>query len=461
MTKFIYFSILFFAIGFNVFAQTNPSYKIKKIGPSEQLKSKDFTKGNIDEISFILLIDSKELPIWEQYISKNIVDDFKPNCSSSLNLMHYEMSTSSKKDPIVDGKKIDSQYFFLVTNSDFDINKINIENTIKSEIELSIFYQSNTTITYLLKAPGKCLNPTGAFGGKIKELITNYNSKFCREPFAANSQSNITPQSPATHYLSFSANYNLGPKLSNSINTNSQKYTSNLSSKSGFGLGIDYHFIVSYKENENISHEIATGIHFVNNNFLLSADSVQFNYSQTDKDGEKYQRRIYGINIKEEANINFFDVPLYYTFNYKLNEKAKVYVKGGLQFMYIFSATYSATDGEFSYRGKYKGIKDEFENINEYDFYENQQVIKNTHNLDVKKFNTYGSIGGGFKCAIDKKTDFAIGVNVNIAGSNLLKQKTDTYITSQTASDYSSLLYSFNKFKINPISFEFGLISKF
>jgi hypothetical protein len=79
----------------------------------------------------------------------------------------------------------------------------------------------------------------------------------------------------------------------------------------------------------------------------------------------------------------------------------------------------------------------------------------------VKKFNTYCFVGSGFKYEIDKKTDFTIGMNVNIAGSNLLKQKTDSYITSQTANDYNSLLYSFDKFKINPISFEFGLVSKF
>ena len=481
---------------FMLFSQKS-NLTIKKIPPKDAINSIEIIKS-IENKNLICLfiIQEEDTSKYIPYIKEKIIS--KNSLSIEYLIYYFKVTKNNNDIPYIDNSQIAIEQYFIYSNNKklcnelvskeysnlskeqyITVSAINVANDYnKLELKMDKMCPNDKLTSYSNKIleiikiaekyPAITENPLSKDASQDIKLLQNEIKNLSSQNIILNIEldSNTTRlerllnnnnQPPHFHYLSFSAQYNLGPKPSNTVNTNSQKYTSNITSKSGFGLGIDYHFILSDDE----THEIATGIHFINNNVLLSADSVQFNYSQTDKDGEKYQRRIYGINIKEEANINFFNVPLYYTFNYKLNEKAKVYVKGGLQFMYIFSATYAATDGEFSYRGKYKGIKDEFENITEYDFYENQQVNKNTHNLDVKKFNTYGFIGGGFKYAIDKKTDFTIGMNVNIAGSNLLKQKTDTYITSQTANDYNSLLYSFDKFKINPISFEFGLVSKF
>ncbi len=272
------------------------------------------------------------------------------------------------------------------------------------------------------------------------------------------------------NYISFIPSFNNGQNASISKNSLSQQYETKLSSRQGFGFGVNFHRYFASKKAKTkdskpskLSNGIGIGINFQRNDLSLSSDKVYFNYSAIDKDGTQYYRRIYGTNIKEAVSLNFMELPVYYIFNYKLGKKEKVSIaiNAGLKISYMFSGTYHATDGVLSYRGKYDGISNEFINMNDYNFYENQPIIKTKQNLETKEISYGCFIAPSIKFKLAQNLDLAIGASFMLAQSNLLKSNSDDYIISDNKDEYKSLLFSLDKYKTNPVSFNLGLTFKF
>lgn len=462
----------------------NGKYENRRLKKGEKVISKEILdntgRNELTFVFFVPLYDSTDI---NSFIKENKIKSGTKGINYFV--YNYAPTNNSKDDPFFNELEIEGDKCFAISNNSDFCQEIISANSTELPVSLERISKSNEVNIYKLNIVGICSSSKlKLYCSRIIEIKNTFKEKYLNVIVGEENKSLLSQINDVkikldtisvhidkyfgkknSNYLSFSPSYNTGKTAITNKNSNSQQYDTKVFSRQGFGFGISYQGYLSHKKDSKISNGFGIGINYLRNDLNLSADKVYFSYSTVDKDGETYQRRIYGSNIKEAVSLNFMEMPINYIFDYRLSKSKEkgfsLFFNLGVKFSYLFSGTYQATNGTLSYRGKYNGIKSEFKNMSDYSFYENTQINKEKQNLDIKRLSCYGFIGGGLKYSISSKIDISISAYTSVADNNFVKDKSENYIISENNNEYNSLLFSLDKFKINPTNFSLGFTYKF
>lgn len=158
------------------------------------------------------------------------------------------------------------------------------------------------------------------------------------------------PQSNNIHYVlprHFSVGLNISP--SSTLLLNNFDSLPNLSSerKTTMGCTLDLGYFFS----NNFGFTIGIGVSPWSTQ--LSVNTYKKWYKTTDSDGDLYDRRVTGSNIKEVQKITFLSVPITLNIKIPFNERIGFYMNPGVSLFLPVSKAYTCS-GIFSYSGYYR-----------------------------------------------------------------------------------------------------------
>lgn len=210
--------------------------------------------------------------------------------------------------------------------------------------------------------------------------------------------------------------------------TNS-KYWKQYHSFIGFGIGpsqtkiinqpTDNTFLLEAEDNSSISFSfeagyyfskyigVATGISFSPYKTALSLDNYANSFDTIDSEGEIYERRISGDQIKEIQKISFVEIPVLLCLNYPYSRIIGLYLQSGINMSIPITNSYSSS-GTFTYTGYYPEYNVLLENL-PYEGFVSNIESEVQGNLCIKKLNPQAVAIGGFYFYPDKQVQISVG----------------------------------------------------
>jgi Outer membrane protein beta-barrel domain len=153
---------------------------------------------------------------------------------------------------------------------------------------------------------------------------------------------------------------------------------------------------------------LSTGIGLSQYKTKLSLDTYSNSLDTVDSEGESYERRITGEDIKETRKIYFLEIPLILNFQCPVGGPVGIYVQGGISMAIPIGTDYSGS-GIFSYKGYYPAYNVVLEDI-PYEGFRNNVKNDVTGELNVKSVNFEFLTSGGLYYHNSKNFQISAGV---------------------------------------------------
>lgn len=152
---------------------------------------------------------------------------------------------------------------------------------------------------------------------------------------------------------------------------------------------------------------VATGIGLSPYKTVLSLDNYANTFNTIDSEGELYERRITGDQIKETQKISFVEIPLMICLNYPYSRIIGLYLQTGINMSIPITNNYTSS-GTFTYSGYYPGYNVLLTELPYEGFVSNvNSNVQGT--LNIKKLNPQVAAIGGFYFYPDKQVQISVG----------------------------------------------------
>lgn len=119
-----------------------------------------------------------------------------------------------------------------------------------------------------------------------------------------------------------------------------------------------------------ISHSFALGLGAGYSNYSseISLDKYYSATSTTDNEGDKYEYRLYGTNLKENQSIDMFEIPFSMILQNQEHKRVKTFLQLGVKAMLPIQSNFSTMSGDIESRGYYPKYNVELKNIPNHGF---------------------------------------------------------------------------------------------
>lgn len=119
-----------------------------------------------------------------------------------------------------------------------------------------------------------------------------------------------------------------------------------------------------------ISHSFAIGLGAAYSNYSseVSLGKYYSATSTTDNEGDNYEFRLYGTNLKENQSIDMFEIPFAIILQNQEHKKFKTFLQLGVKAMLPIQSNFSVMSGEIETRGYYPKYNVELNNIPNHGF---------------------------------------------------------------------------------------------
>jgi hypothetical protein len=370
----------------------------------------------------------------ENLISKN--EDYAE--ANNVSIRQQAFNTSLYKIEIKDKTHCDKNI-----QTEFEVLKIVIIEILKKDNSKKKEQpsKSNDSLQYSV------LN----FSKKLDLLETNLKN------YKSNSANSLKK-----NHLSITPLYLYDSKKSNnkiSINSNSNNVT--ISGIKGMSFGFIFGTSLPISDDSTFKYSVGLGLSYNEIAFSLSANNFNYSIPSTDKDGYKYISSITVNSINENLNLKYLRTPIENSINYSPSKKITLTASLGLGLSYLLNNSSYTANTDITYRGKYDGIKDEFKNMSEYGFIENDSK---SHVLSTNNFKKYlfdANIGASVAYSITSVFSLAINYGYAFYRSNLITSKSDNYTPSKSVNDYNAISNAIESLKLNKFNFGISVIYKF
>jgi len=132
--------------------------------------------------------------------------------------------------------------------------------------------------------------------------------------------------------------------------------------KAGYTVNVQFNLAISH------SFAIGLGVGYSNYSSDVSLDQYYTATASTDSEGDKYEYRLSGTNLKENQSINMFEIPLLLIIQNRERMKFKPYLQVGVKAMLPVQSQFSCTAGEIETRGYYSQYNVELSNMPNHGF---------------------------------------------------------------------------------------------
>jgi hypothetical protein len=152
---------------------------------------------------------------------------------------------------------------------------------------------------------------------------------------------------------------------------------------------------------------VTTGIGFSPYKTVLSLDNYSNSFDTIDSEGELYERRITGGQIKEIQKISFIEIPVMICLNYPYSRIIGLYLQTGINMSIPITNSYSSS-GIFTYSGYYPQYNVLLTDL-PYEGFVSKVNSDAKGSLSIKKLNTQALAIGGFYFYPDKQVQISVG----------------------------------------------------
>ncbi|MCH8903498.1 MAG: hypothetical protein IIA45_06255 [Bacteroidetes bacterium] len=233
-------------------------------------------------------------------------------------------------------------------------------------------------------------------------------------------------------------------RIKNDISANSGIY-GNWSSESQFGhnAGIDLSYFINERTSSalgavKIGFGAGFGFSIFKNSIYLS--SYENSFSDIDKDGDNFEKRISIDNINELNSLTYIDIPVSLKLKYPLTSRISVFLDLGTKFSFLQSYEYRIT-GSATYEGYYPDFNVVLSNIAEYGFYTDKAFSAKSNDL-IQKQNNVSAFGTlGVSIPLGSHTTFNIAAHFVNGFSDISDISSTDYQLSRNVGEYNSLLF--------------------
>nr|NQU92699.1 hypothetical protein [Bacteroidota bacterium] len=183
-------------------------------------------------------------------------------------------------------------------------------------------------------------------------------------------------------------------------------------------------------------------------------------HNDVDKDGDTYDREIYGKDLKQTLNYSTVDIPLMLSWRHLMGKNWQLALSTGLQMSYLIDQNYKTDGGEFEYRGLYHDLYGQefyFFNLPSYGFttYPSNNTSGNDPKLNDFIFSWQSSIHASYKIA--NYFNLFFGPSFSLGLNNLVENTPDDYVVSKYTGATDPLVNLADGFKMMSVGFEAGL----
>jgi len=196
--------------------------------------------------------------------------------------------------------------------------------------------------------------------------------------------------------------FGVGPSQTKIIN---QTTDNTFQVEAGDNSSISFSFEAGYYFSKYIG--VATGISFSPYKTALSLDNYANSFDTIDSEGEIYERRISGDQIKEIQKISFVEIPVLLCLNYPYSRIIGLYIQTGLNLSIPITSNYSSS-GSFTYSGYYPEYNALLTDL-PYEGFVSEVKSEAQGKLGIKRINPQAVAIGGFYFYPDKQVQISVG----------------------------------------------------
>lgn len=251
---------------------------------------------------------------------------------------------------------------------------------------------------------------------------------------------------------------NISP-LYNMPNLNQSEIELDMEPQWGYQGGIGLNYLVTGGRNDILVFSGGVGFTKTSSKFKLGSYQAVI-YNDVDKDGDTYDREIYGKDIEQTLKYSTIDIPLMLSWRHFLGKSWQLSLSTGLRTSYLIDQSYKTDNGEFEYRGLYHDLYgQEFYlfNLPSYGFsvYPSNNATGSNPKLNDLIFSWQSSLHASFKAA--KYFDLFFGPSFSLGLNNLVQSTPDDYVVSKYNGDTDPLINLADGFNIMSAGFEIGV----
>ena len=179
-----------------------------------------------------------------------------------------------------------------------------------------------------------------------------------------------------------------------------------------------------------------------------------------DKDGDTYDREIYGKDIEQTLKYSTIDIPLMLSWRHFLGKSWQLSLSTGLRASYIINQSYKTGNGEFEYRGLYHDLYGQgfyLFNLPSYGFttYPSNNTTGSDPKLNDLIFSWQSSLHASFNVA--NYFDLFFGPSFSLGLNNLVENTPGDYVVSKYSGNTDPLINISDGFKMMSAGFEIGV----
>jgi hypothetical protein len=207
---------------------------------------------------------------------------------------------------------------------------------------------------------------------------------------------------PPKFFIGISAGPSMNSIISTGINTVSDLTSLKKNTYSGsYELELGYFFSGPVG--------ISTGIGYNSYSSELSLGAYSNKFNTKDSEGEDYERRVSGSNIKELQNISYLSVPVCLNFRIPAGTAFGLFLKAGVNFSFPQKHEYNSS-GTFDFSGYYSAYNVVLHDLPAYGFSSNS-IVSTKGDPELKPYDIEGLAIAGFQCTIKRKFQIAVGAS--------------------------------------------------
>lgn len=132
--------------------------------------------------------------------------------------------------------------------------------------------------------------------------------------------------------------------------------------KIGYNTDLQFNFALTH------TLGVATGIGYAKYSSALSLDNYYSANPATDSEGDSYEYRLYGKNLKENQTIDVIEIPFLLIFQNQERKKFKTYLQLGVKTLLPMRSRFECTSGDIESRGYYSKYNVELSNLPSHGF---------------------------------------------------------------------------------------------
>jgi hypothetical protein len=163
---------------------------------------------------------------------------------------------------------------------------------------------------------------------------------------------------------------------------------------------------------------ISTGIGYNSYSVELLLNSYSNKFNTTDSEGEDYERRVSGSNIKELQNISFLSVPVCLSFRIPAGAAFGFFLKAGVNISFPQKHEYNGS-GTFDFSGYYSAYNVLLNDLPAFGFPSNS-AISTKGDLELKPYDVEGLAIAGFQYTIKRKFQIAVAASYSRSLSTIV-----------------------------------------